>query len=56
MFILDPATRQFGYDFFKNMIKISKNFSDSEWKERVTKRPDLFTFFRDRVQTFIGNP
>lgn len=26
MFILDPATRDFGYDFFKNMVKISKNF------------------------------
>ena len=26
MFIMDPATRDFGFNFFKNMVKICKNF------------------------------
>ena len=50
MFIMDPVTRDFGYDFFKNMIKISKNFENSDWKTRVAQRPDLFNFFKNRVE------
>lgn len=31
MFIMKPATTGFGIDFYTNVVKIAKNFKDSEW-------------------------
>ena len=31
MFLLEPASKGFGEDFYKNIRKIAKNFNGSEW-------------------------
>ncbi len=30
-FILDFSCRQFGFDFFQNIVKLSQKFEGSEW-------------------------
>ena len=37
-FILDPATQKFGKDFFKNVLKVTKNFEGSEWHKRSIEK------------------
>lgn len=35
MFILGPATEGFGIDFYQNVRKIAKNFSNSKWEKKI---------------------
>lgn len=46
MFIIDKISGDFGKDFFKNIVRISKEFKGSEWEKNVEKEPELFNFFK----------
>lgn len=53
MFILNKSARIFAFDYFKNILKISKNYQGSAWEKKVAERPDLYDFFKKRVETFF---
>lgn len=54
-FILDWASRKFGFEFITNIVNISKKFEGSDWKTGVEKDPSLFNFFRGRLKEYIVN-
>lgn len=39
MWILDKVSEDFGHDFLKNIVKVSKKFKGSKWEENVQKNP-----------------
>lgn len=48
-FILFRSARIFAFDYFKNIIEGVKNFKGSGWEKKVQENPDLYRFFRKRI-------
>jgi len=49
-FIVNMSARKFAFDYFKNIIKMNKNFKGSPWEAKIKKNPDFYGFFRKRVE------
>lgn len=53
MWIQDKISEDFGNDFFKNILKLSKKYKGSEWERNVEKNPALFNFFKNAVDEYL---
>lgn len=49
-FILNMSARKFAFDYFKNIIKVNKNFKGSPWEKKIKQNPDYYGFFRKRIE------
>lgn len=54
MFLLEPASKGFGEDFYKNIRKIAKNFNGSEWQKKMLENPNFFELVKGRIQDHFG--
>lgn len=54
LFILNKSARIFAFDYFKNILKISKNYKGSPWEKSAAERPDLYDFFKKKVGDYFG--
>lgn len=34
-FILNMSARKFAFDYFKNIIKVNRNFKGSAWEQKI---------------------
>lgn len=50
LFLLKPATVNFGNDFYNNMTKIAKEFEGSAWEKKCKENPDFYDFVRRRIK------
>jgi hypothetical protein len=53
MFILNKSARIFAFDYFKNILKIAKTYQGSAWEKKVAERPDLYDFFKKKVEAYF---
>ena len=53
MWILEKVAEDFGQDFLKNVLKVSKKFKGSKWEENVKKNPHLFNFFKGAIDDYF---
>ena len=49
MWIQDKISQDFGEEFFENIIRLSKNFKNSQWEKNTTANPELFLFFKNAI-------
>ena len=54
-FILNMSARKFAFDYFKNIIKVNKNFKGSAWEQKIKENPEFYGFFKSRVEEYMGN-
>lgn len=54
LFILNKSARIFAFDYFKNILKISKNYKGSPWEKSASERPDLYDFFKKKMSDYFG--
>jgi hypothetical protein len=54
LFILNKSARIFAFDYFKNILKIVKDYKGSAWEKKVSERPDLYEFFKKKVHDMFG--
>lgn len=54
LFILNKSARIFAFDYFKNILKISKNYKGSPWEKSASESPDLYDFFKKKVNDYFG--
>ncbi len=48
-FILNMSARKFAFDYFKNIIKVNKNFKGSAWEQKIKENPEFYGFFKSKV-------
>jgi hypothetical protein len=53
MWIQDKIAQDFGHDFFKNIVNISKKFHNSQWEKNTQANPDLFLFFKNAIDKHL---
>lgn len=53
-FILNMSARKFAFDYFKNIIKMNKNFKGSAWQKKIKENPEFYGFFKAKVQEYMG--
>jgi hypothetical protein len=41
-FILNMSARKFAFDYFKNIIKMNKNFKGSAWEKKIKENPGFY--------------
>lgn len=41
-FILNMSARKFAFDYFKNIIKMNKNFKNSPWEKKIRENPEFY--------------
>lgn len=51
--LMEKVSLEFGEMFFKNIVRISKNFKGSKWEKNVEKNPHLFLYFQKEVRNFL---
>jgi len=53
LFILLKSAKIFTYDYFMNIVKLAKNYSGSEWEDRVRKNPMMYDFFQTKIDEYF---
>ena len=53
-FILNASARKFAFNYFKNIIKLNKNFANSKWEEKVKENADFYMFFKKKVDEYLS--
>jgi hypothetical protein len=43
----------FAFDYFKNMIKVSKKLKGSEWEKKIEENKEVYDFFKNRIRAFL---
>jgi len=51
--ILNKSARTFSFNYFKNMIKVNKNFKGSDWEKKVKQNPNFYNFFKSKIDEYI---
>ena len=54
LFIQDKISQDYGEDFFKNIVEISKKFKGSKWEANVKENPALFNFFKTSLENHLA--
>lgn len=52
-FIINKTCRMFAFDYFKNMIKVSKKLKGSEWEKKIEENKEVYDFFKNRIRAFL---
>ena len=53
-FIINISARKFAFDYFTNIIKVSKKFEGSDWDKKIKQNPDFYQFFASKIDEYMN--
>ena len=53
LFVVNKSCRVFAFDYFKNVMRVSKEFKGSKWEQKMRENQEVYGFFRRRVRQHI---
>ncbi len=48
-FIMHSSAKKFAFDYFKNILKVSKKFKGSVWEKNTIENPEFYDFFKKKI-------
>ena len=53
LWLQDKISQDYGENFLKNLIKLSKKFKGSLWEKNVEENPHLFNFYKTKISEYL---